>query len=315
MGPSTQAQDVACTNHQTANGQRSRSANGAATRAIGDETKHPELNGIRTLIVEDNAVDRRVVMSTAANLGLLAEAVDSGEQAIERLKETDDGDFFDLLLIDFKMPDLDGLTASKYIKNDLALQHLPSIVLLSAYQKDEIFGPQGERSWVDGFLTKPIAGRSLAEMIADLQEAAKFKGETWPSRRQDGDAVLAKAHVLLAEDNVINQRVAAGILARKGIKVTIAQNGREAIDKVLGASPHTYHAILMDVDMPNVDGCQATRQIKDSNDYSQIPIIALTAHNSPADRTRCLNAGMSAYLTKPIKPDLLFFETLLSFLK
>ncbi len=270
--------------------------------------------GLRTLIVEDDPVDQKIAIGAATQLGLHWELVDSGDLAIDKLKACDGDKPFDLVLLDYKLPNLDGLTACKHIKTEVKLNHLPRILLLSAYHKDEIFHVHSDRSLVDGFITKPVSPHFLGSTVLDLHEAAKHDDENWPSIRRNDDDLLARCHVLLAEDNVINQRVAIGMLSRKGIKVTLAQNGQEAIEKVLSKDASAYDIVLMDMDMPLVDGYDATRRIRSTLGYEKLPVIALTAHNSANDRKRCLEAGMSEYLTKPIKPNFLY-ETLLTFLR
>lgn len=270
--------------------------------------------GMRTLIVEDNFIDQKIALGAAAQLGMRTTVVDSGMPAIEQLKTADAEDPFDLVLLDYKLPNLDGLTACKHIKKEVKLQHAPHILLLSAYHKDEIFHVRTDKNFVDGFITKPVSPHFLGATIVDLHEQAKTNGQVWPNHRRNDDDLLGRCHVLLAEDNNINQRVAIGMLSRKGIKVTIAQNGQEAIDKVLSHPPFTYDVVLMDMDMPLVDGYDATRRIKSTRGYDELPIVALTAHNSQKDRQRCLDAGMSEFLTKPIKPNFLY-ETLLTFLR
>jgi two-component system sensor histidine kinase/response regulator len=268
------------------------------------------LKGIHTLIVEDNPADRRFAVAAALSLGLRAHAVENGDEAIALLRAADEADPFDLVLIDFKMPDLDGLTTSHFIKAELGLRHEPMILLLSAYKKDEIFGSHGEPTWVEGFLNKPLNAARLADSLLHLQEGALRAGRLWPSR---DDELLAASHVLLAEDNLINQKVATGLLARKGVTVTVVQHGGEAV-QAIADNPDYFQLIIMDLDMPVMDGYEATERIRQQHGCEKIPIVALTAHNSPEDRERCMAAGMSAYLTKPVKPDYLY-DTLLTLLR
>ena len=270
--------------------------------------------GLHTLIVEDNIVDQKIAVGATAQLGMRTEVVDTGITAIERLKAADSEDPFDLVLLDYKLPNLDGLTACKHIKKELHLQHPPNILLLSAYHKDEIFNVHSDKTLVDGFITKPVSPHFLGSLIVDLHERSRLQQTHWPYSRHNDDELLKNCHVLLAEDNSINQRVAIGLLSRKGVRVTVAQNGQEAIAMVLGNQPHTFDVVLMDMDMPLVDGYEATRRIKRATGYADLPIVALTAHNSQKDRELCLEAGMSEYLTKPIKPNFLY-EALLSFLR
>ena len=270
--------------------------------------------GMHVLIVEDNFIDQKIALGAAAQLGMRTVVVDSGTATIEQLKLADQNDPFDLVLLDYKLPNLDGLTACKHIKKEVKLEHPPHILLLSAYHKDEIFHVPTDKNFVDGFITKPVSPHFLGATVIELHDKAKALQHEWPTHRHNDEEILSRCHVLLAEDNNINQRVAIGMLSRKGVKVTVAQNGQDAIDKVLSHSPFTYDVVLMDVDMPLVDGYDATRRIKSTRGYSDLPIIALTAHNSQNDRQRCLEAGMSEFLTKPIKPHYLY-ETLLSFLR
>lgn len=254
--------------------------------------------------MEDNEIDRKVALTMTGKLGLRAEAVENASFAVECVLRADLDDPFDLLLMDYRMPGLNGLATSQRIQT-LELKHRPKIILLSAYQKDDIFGSQRERFYIEGFLTKPIESRSLTQMIADLKDAARLEGRHWPMHK-DINAPTAHTRVLLVEDNLVNQQVAKGMLERRGIEVTIAQHGQEAIDVVLGQPSSTFDLIIMDIDMPVVDGCEAAARIKNQAEYTHIPIIALTAHKSPQERERCLSAGMSAFLSKPVKPDTLY---------
>ncbi|GAB1267352.1 hypothetical protein NBRC116493_06050 [Aurantivibrio infirmus] len=269
--------------------------------------------GIRTLIVEDNPVDQRIIEDIASRLGLRIELVDNGNDAVELLKKADGGDYFDLVLIDFSMPELDGLTASKYIKQELKLRHLPKIMMLSAYKQEDIFRGSVDKQSVDRYLEKPILIEELNEALFDLSESLD-DGEIWPNPHRLDDEILANARVLLAEDNIINQRVAVGMLSLKGIDVTIVNNGQEAVDKLFGLPPNTFDIVLMDMDMPKMDGYEATRIIKNNDAYLTLPVVALTAHNKTEDKIKSQTSGVSKHLTKPVKPAILY-DTLLEFLR
>lgn len=286
-----------------------------ARRAKSDaEDFHLEITkGIRTLIVEDNPVDQRIIEGIANRLGLRYDVVDNGNKAVSLLKKADGGDYFDLVLIDFSMPELDGLTASKYIKSELKLRHIPKIMMLSAYKEGDVFRGCIDKSSVDLYLEKPIAIEGLNEALFDLSDTLDPE-DVWPNPRRLDDEILANTRVLLAEDNLINQRVAVGMLNLKGIDVTIVNNGQEAIDKLFGLPPNTFDVVLMDIDMPQMDGHQATKIIRSSEAYSMLPIIALTAHNKLEDQEKSQNSGVSQHLTKPVKPGILY-ETLLEFLR
>lgn len=295
-------------------GARSGSRQSDLSSSTNIRRSHRIAKGMRTLIVEDDFIDQKVALGAATQLGLRSDVTDTGLAAIEKLNAADGNDPYDLILLDYKLPNLDGLTACKHIKKELHLQHAPKILLLTAYHKDEVFNVYSDRAMVDGFITKPVSPHYLATLLLELYDQAKEKQESWPNNRRHDDELLQHCHVLLAEDNAINQRVAIGMLSRKGVKVSVAHNGQEAIDKVLSTPPFTYDVVLMDMDMPLVDGYDATRRIKSTQGYYDLPIVALTAHNTSKDRQRCLDAGMSEFLTKPIKPNFLY-EALLSYLR
>lgn len=278
------------------------------------EDFHLEITkGIRTLIVEDNSIDQRIIEDIANRLGLRYDVVDNGNKAVNLLKKADGGDYFDLVLIDFSMPELDGLTASKYIKRELKLRHIPKIMMLSAYKQGDVFRGCIDKSSVDFYLEKPIAIEGLNDALFDISDSLEPE-EIWPNPRRLDDEILANTRILLAEDNLINQRVAVGMLNLKGIDVTIVNNGQEAIDKLFGSPPNTFDAVLMDIDMPQMDGHEATRIIKSSEAYSKLPIIALTAHSKLENQEKSKESGVSQHLTKPVKPAILY-ETLLGFLR
>lgn len=279
-----------------------------------DAKTRRRIKGLKTLVVEDSTVDQKVILNSAEKLGLKCSVVSNGVDAIESLKNQDQDQPFDLVLLDYKLPNLDGLTASKHIKKELELEHLPKIFLLSAYHKDEIFSIHDEKTIIDGFLTKPVLASDLESLLQQAITNDEDEPASWPFTRRTDDELLQESCILLAEDNLINQRVAVGILNRKGVEVVVANNGQEAINIINSSLANKFDAILMDMDMPIIDGYEATRQIKATQGFVDLPIIALTAHNSPEDRQKCLDTGMSDYLTKPIKPDFLY-ETILSFLR
>jgi CheY-like chemotaxis protein len=215
--------------------------------------------------------------------------------------------------MDYNMPSLNGVDASRLIKQDNKLNHQPSIILVSAHQKDEIFDLDVPET-IDGFIHKPVSQSRLFDAIAEAFGEGFFASPSSEALKADDEALLANARILLAEDNIVNQKVAIGILKKKGVEVIVANNGREAID-ILGAQAIDYFdLILMDMEMPEIDGYQATRLIREGDDNTTIPIIAMTAHAMQEDRTRCIECGMDGYITKPVAPDLLY-KTLASFLR
>lgn len=213
------------------------------------------------------------------------------------------------------MPEINGLEACAMIKADTVIKQHPAVVMVSAYRKDEVLDANHKND-VDGFINKPVSQsrlfNTLAEIFSDqIHEPAQSVDS--PLENSEIDELLNGRHLLLAEDNIVNQKVATGILKKKNVRLTIANNGREAIE-LMQQHNGQFDAILMDIEMPEVDGFEATRTIRNSCHYPKIPIIALTAQALKGDRERCLNAGMNGYISKPVAPHKLY-DTLAKLLK
>ncbi|UTA47783.1 response regulator [Simiduia sp. 21SJ11W-1] len=265
-----------------------------------------QLRALRTLVVDDNKAARQILTNLALHLDLKVSVASSAQEAYNILKEADsitDG-YFELVLMDYKMPEEDGLTATHKIKNQCGLTHIPAIILVSSFQRDEVL--QERKCEIENFITKPVSQSHLFDAIAEVFGEQAFRTETNPIADEQLKEALDGTHLLLAEDNIVNQKVAIGILKKMNVKVTVANNGQEAIDLLYQHPSHTFACILMDMEMPEVDGYDATRRIRAGHHCHDIPIVALTAHAMRGDRKRCLDAGMNAYLTKPIKPALLY---------
>jgi len=200
---------------------------------------------------------------------------------------------------------MNGIEASARIKKHPGLGVIPFIVLVTAYGREEIMR-QAEAAGLDGFLLKPISPSMLFDTIMQAfgKDAPK---EFRTAHEKDREAEVLRdihgAHVLLVEDNEINQQVAQGILDGAGLKVSIANNGQEAVTAV---EQHKYDAVLMDVQMPVMDGYEATREIRKDSRFKDLPIIAMTAHAMSGDHEKSLDAGMNDHVTKPIDPQQLF---------
>ncbi len=284
------------------------------------------LKGMKTLIVEDNPTDLIIIQNTAQKLELDITIANNAADAIQHLKGDDNETPFQLMIIDFKMPQLDGLTASRYITEELQLTNPPKIILLSAFERDEIFNQPSSFNCVNAFITKPIDVSLLKDAVSNIVKTTNKAQETWPLKpalstnkkilsQESIDDLLGRCHILLVEDNQINQRVAAGILKLKGIRVTVANNGQEAVNIINNAHSNEFDAILMDIDMPILDGFEATFIIKQNPNMKNLPIIALTAHNSKEDKDKCYEVGMSDFLTKPIKSEPLYHSIASSILE
>ncbi len=265
------------------------------------------LRGLRVMIVDDSATSRRFLSESLSFFSFDVTKVASGEEALVEIEKDTAVNPYDLVLMDWKMTGIDGIEASKQIKNHSRLSVIPAIIMLTAYGHEDIM-QQAEDAGIDAFLIKPVIQSTLFEAILEL--FGKKVGNK-AALQQDIEAgileKIAGANILLVEDNEINQQVAMEILNNEGLNVTLANNGREAVDILSGSGTDTeFDAVLMDLQMPEMDGYEAARTIRKNSRFSDLPIIAMTAHALVGEREKCLDAGMNEHLTKPIDPPLLF---------
>jgi CheY-like chemotaxis protein len=212
---------------------------------------------------------------------------------------------YDLILVDWKMPEMDGVETTRQIRQVVG-EHTP-VIILTSYNWDEIIA-EARHAGVDTFVAKPLfAGNVLSQ----FREAFRRKTEAQAAARAD----LKGRHVLLAEDVEVNAEIMVMVLGMREIDADVAENGQVAVDQYLAHPAGYYDAILMDMRMPVMDGLEATRRIRSSGreDASVIPIIALTANAFDEDVQRSMQAGLNAHLSKPVEPDALFdtLETLI----
>ncbi|UZJ43688.1 response regulator [Marinimicrobium sp. C6131] len=259
---------------------------------------------LRALIVDDNALAREIIARTLHSMQLRADCAASADEAIQQLRTAERaGRPYDLVLMDYQMPLVNGLEATEALKSDPALVHTPQVLLISSYHRDEIFDGEQNAELVDGFLNKPVSESRLFDALSQL-----FSGrldDRAEAAASAAEVSLDGLKVLLAEDNRVNQQVAQGILRKRGVEVTLAATGREALDHFYRDVDY-FDVILMDLEMPEMDGYEATRRIRAGDQRPDIPIVALTAQALRGDRERCLAEGMNDYISKPIKPALLY---------
>ncbi|MEP3478094.1 MAG: PAS domain-containing protein [Fuerstiella sp.] len=264
-----------------------------------------ELEGVDVLIVDDNETNRRILQDQCRQWKMQTVTVGSAQQALDYLQQPS-GTHIDLVLTDLHMPERDGFDLCQSIRNIPQLQHLDIIMLTSG----ERIRDQNRRQQlqISAFLMKPVKQSDLQQCILTTLVHPTFtapSSEALPSElQQNGDSKEASQNaglsILLAEDNLVNQKLAVGILEKLGHQITVAADGKKAVE-LHEAQP--FDLILMDVQMPICDGLEATRLIRHNRQPTEkrIPIIAMTAHAMPGDRQRCLDAGMDDYLTKPIR--------------
>jgi two-component system sensor histidine kinase/response regulator len=273
---------------------------GAGARAV--RAVPGELRSLRALVVDDNAAAREILLDALGGVVGSAEAVASGPEALAAVLRHDGTAPFDVVLMDWRMPGMDGLETARRIRGETRLRRPPAIVMVTAFGREEVLEEVG-RLGLSGFLVKPVTRSVLVDALAHVfapgDEPAVRAGAEGPSVRLTG------ARLLLAEDNEINQQIAVELLEGAGATVTVAGNGREVVEKLL-ASPAAFDAVLMDVQMPEMDGYQATARIRADARFAKLPVIAMTAHATLEERQRCLSAGMDDHIAKPIDPEALF---------
>jgi two-component system sensor histidine kinase/response regulator len=266
-----------------------------------------DILGLNILIVDDNDTAREILKEALETFSFKATLAKSGEEAID-LVVNNKGHQFDLILMDWKMPGLNGIETSKIILQKNSIK-TPTIIMVTAFGKDEIADKALEIG-IKGFLIKPV---SYSLLFDTIMEVLGKEVRTKRSRAEKGlkhkDALekIKGAIILLVEDNEINQQVASELLELAGFVVEIAGNGKECLDKVLtNGIPSRYDIILMDLQMPVMDGYTATIELRKHPEYNDLPIVAMTADAMTGIKEKCISIGMVDFVAKPIEPDEVF---------
>ncbi|WP_016957357.1 PAS domain-containing hybrid sensor histidine kinase/response regulator [Catenovulum agarivorans] len=274
---------------------------------------------LKTLVVDDSVVARSILVELLSELGMHVDCADSGQDAINMVKKASEiRRDYDLIIMDWRMPGIDGISAAEQIKQDLGKNHIPAILLLSAYDLDEARRQSGAIH-IDAYVEKPVKPQTLLDGISrslcHQQSLGQNNNSSWnspaPSKWDGSQLDFSQAKILVVDDNTINRKVVCGFLSDTNIQIDIAVDGEQALDKIF---TYEYDLVLMDIQMPKMDGYTATRHVRQNPKFDNLPIIAMTAHALDSDKSLCISKGMNAHLAKPINPDELF-EVVLKWLK
>jgi two-component system sensor histidine kinase/response regulator len=264
------------------------------------------ITSCRVLVVDDNESSRLMLVNQLNAFHCQVDQAESGQQAIDMLKASDSSDPYSLLLIDWRMPGLDGIQTIRRIQQDTSIGHRPVIVMVSAYSLSEL-KRASEGLQLAATLSKPVTPSALYNALLQALGfpvlAAPRRNIHTPQETQRAIDRLQGARVLLVEDNEINQELAIELLMENGIQVDAVANGQQALERL---DEQVYDGVLMDCQMPVMDGYEATRQIRQRPDMTDLPIIAMTANVMAGDRERALASGMNDHIPKPINPDNMF---------
>ncbi len=283
--------------------------------ASGRQQVVPEmLRGMHVLVVDDNAAARSILSEALLGFALRVDTVASGREALNEVQTAAQSDPYRVVFMDWKMPEMDGIEATLQIKHHLQLAAPPQVVMVTAFGREEVHA-RAEEVGADGFLIKPINQSLLLDTLLSLFPLPVGEVREQYQRRVDWRKPLEGVHILLAEDNDINRQIAVELLESAGAQVTVAMDGQVAVEHLLNQSDdNPFQLVLMDLQMPVMDGYEATWLIRQEPCFQDLPIIAMTAHAMVAERQRCLQAGMNDHIAKPIDPDTML-ETLRHWLK
>lgn len=267
----------------------------------------PDLMGVRVLVVDDNEQAREILSNVLRGFSLRADSASSGEEAIQKVASADSLDPYRVVLMDWQMPGMDGLQASREILRGKASKDPLKIVMVTAFGREDL-QTQAEQVGIDCYLLKPVSPSLLYDTLVEILGVVEPKrGRSRARRERIGSPDFTGTRILLVEDNEVNQQVATELLESVGAIVRIATDGAEAV-KILtqGEGQPSFDVVFMDLQMPDMDGFTATRHIRAQPRLQGVPIIAMTAHALVEERQRCLDAGMNDHVSKPIDPDALF---------
>ncbi|MGB3635393.1 MAG: PAS domain S-box protein [Rubrobacteraceae bacterium] len=279
-----------------------------STEAPSGPRPRADLRGLKALIVDDNATNRTVLRHQITPWGMRVDDAREGAEALDKLRSAaENGEPYDLALLDMQMPKMDGLELARAIKQNPSISKTRLVLVTSMGQRGD--AEEAHSAGIEAYLTKPVRQSQLYDMLSIVMGATEAEAEPSDDNRplvtthtlKEAEG-RSRARLLLAEDNEVNQKVAVRTLEKLGYRVDVSDDGAEAVEAVSRAD---YAAIVMDVQMPNMDGYAATVEIRrrESEEGGHIPIIAMTANALQGDREKALEAGMDDYIAKPVRAE------------
>jgi signal transduction histidine kinase/CheY-like chemotaxis protein/HPt (histidine-containing phosphotransfer) domain-containing protein len=263
----------------------------------------PELEGRRVLVIDDNAQAREVLSSMLLSMSFTVHEAPSGEEGVELVKQAlDRNEPYDIAFIDWQMPGIDGIETGNRIRGLPLAQDRPYLVMVTAYGREEVLH-QAEQTSFQSVLIKPVTPSMLFDSVVQVLSKTPAREKQVSSTPQIDFSTIYGARILLVEDNELNREVAVGLLEDARLNIEQAENGASAVEMV---TKQPYDLVLMDMQMPVMDGISATKAIRSNPRFASLPIIAMTANAMDRDRDACLAAGMNDHLAKPIEPEKLF---------
>ncbi|MCX8159767.1 MAG: response regulator [Candidatus Saccharicenans sp.] len=263
------------------------------------------VHGLRVLVVDDNQTNRVILKEMLQSWRMRPEEASSGQQALGLISShLSRQENFGLFLLDLSMPEMDGFELIRKIKEIDEVKNVPIIILTSADRVGDL--QQAKELGAQGYLVKPVRPSDLLDTIMAIKGATSGEHRLEvPITEHTLPEFRRKLNILLAEDNPVNQKVAIHLLQKKGHRVTVVENGRQALEIL---EKEKFDLVLMDVQMPEMDGFEATRQIRqrEKSSAEHLPVVAMTAHAMKGDREKCLEAGMDDYVAKPLYPEELY---------
>ncbi len=260
---------------------------------------------LRILLLEDNNTTRMIFSRMLADFGLSVEEAQNAQQAVELLKKSTQERPFDLILTDWKMKDMDGIKLIEQLQNGSLTDYQPAVIMITAHGVNEA-QEAAKKVDIKGFLSKPVCPSQLQKVITDVVSGQTVTANSTQTPYPTSDMThrsLRGTHILLVEDDETNLELAIDLLNGQGISAAVARNGLEALERL---KEESFDGVLMDCQMPVMDGYEATRKIREQDAYKTLPIIALTANAMDSDHVQALEAGMDDQISKPIRPSEMF---------